>query len=62
MRPIPPKIGQNPINARKGITTLPLRGAGAPQSPGQNPINARKGITTDQAQRPQVPAIQSESY
>jgi len=37
---------QNPINARKGITTLRLvpRSHGRPLC--QNPINARKGITT----------------
>jgi len=38
---------QNPINARKGITTL-VRSAHTVPSPArsQNPINARKGITT----------------
>jgi len=40
------EVGQNPINARKGITTegliLPYQLA----TLRQNPINARKGITT----------------
>jgi len=38
---------QNPINARKGITTQrgPKSACGTPRRR-QNPINARKGITT----------------
>jgi len=40
------EVRQNPINARKGITTL--CGSARLRFPryGQNPINARKGITT----------------
>ncbi len=37
---------QNPINARKGITTRYLDLAWKEGIAGQNPINARKGITT----------------
>ena len=37
---------QNPINARKGITTRRSRHRANTPSQGQNPINARKGITT----------------
>jgi len=41
---------QNPINARKGITTCgPRYRVG--HLPGQNPINARKGITTGRWRR-----------
>jgi len=37
---------QNPINARKGITTSIIRFDEAAGDLSQNPINARKGITT----------------
>ena len=37
---------QNPINARKGITTASMTNWAPIGSNGQNPINARKGITT----------------
>ena len=38
---------QNPINARKGITTDGTNYCTFRLVPRQNPINARKGITTD---------------
>jgi len=40
------RLCQNPINARKGITTFDGFSLLQPYEPGQNPINARKGITT----------------
>jgi len=44
----PFRVGQNPINARKGITTVNDQDfeAGDWLLLSQNPINARKGITT----------------
>jgi len=45
--------GQNPINARKGITTVSTCGLFIQVLlDSQNPINARKGITTDSYSRP----------
>ncbi len=40
------ELRQNPINARKGITTECIRSVITVALDRQNPINARKGITT----------------
>ncbi len=54
-------LGQNPINARKGITTYTAYTYAAP-SVGQNPINARKGITTHADCEQDDHFVKSESY
>jgi len=64
LQPFCPSEGQNPINARKGITTHVIVGSCEATVSGQNPINARKGITTEPTYGfwPELPGPPSESY